>query len=877
MQNTVVISIDDLAQWIAPGGDLYGQVKTPNIDRLMSDSVTFSNAFTPVALCNPARTSVLSGQMPDTTGVHTNGQRWFEYVDPSETWMAQFLDAGATVGSFGKVFHGNMPASVSNQLFSDYLPLTGYFSGAPATEYVQPLPPELSEEDLSDEIAVDAAIDFLDGLGPNEEFMLNVGIVKPHTSWVVPQEYFDMYPLEDIVVPGLVGDDLSDVPAFILEQIPQGQTPATAEDAKLWMQGYLASVSYADYQIGRLLDEMQANGQYDDTNIVLWSDHGYHLGDHDGVWHKFTLWEEATRAPLVIKGAGNPNAGAVVDDVVSLVDIYPTLTDLAGLPAPAHLEGDSLAPLVLGTGPAEGDGMAITWMYGSAMLRSDTIAFIHYEDGSEELYDIIADPRQKVNLIDNPAYGPTADYMRAQLFEKASLFDVDGAPVQGTNGVDTFLLSDPGDGAIGGGGDDLYFVNASRVAIREIAGGGIDTVFTDVDYKLPDHVENLWTKVKTSGAITVEGNALDNRITLEGDNQRAYLGAGNDRGSTTHTGSAIYGQDGDDYITGGRGDDTFDGGNGNDILNGGPGGIDLLLGGNGNDRLIGGDGASKLAGGNGNDALLGGTGDETLLGGAGADDINGGGGYDRAGFWLAGAGVTADLMNMVRGTGEAEGDVFTSVEGIIGSVHADMLFGTRGNNDMRGNAGNDWLFGRGGSDTLVGGDGDDVLLGGAGPDRLQGGEGRDIAGYMDGISGVVADLAGHVAGEGNARGDTYDSIESLHGSNYNDLLYGDDGDNQISGREGSDRITGRGGNDVLTGGGGRDFFVFYANSGRDVVMDFEIGVDRLVLKGKGFTSLSEALDAFVQQGDNAVLETGADRLTLLGIDINDLTINDILI
>ena len=234
-------------------------------------------------------------------------------------------------------------------------------------------------------------------------------------------------------------------------------------------------------------------------------------------------------------------------------------------------------------------------------------------------------------------------------------------------------------------------------------------------------------------------------------------------------------------------------------------------------------------------------------------------------------------MNMVRGTGEAEGDVFTSVEGIIGSVHADMLFGTRGNNDMRGNAGNDWLFGRGGSDTLVGGDGDDVLLGGAGPDRLQGGEGRDIAGYMDGISGVVADLAGHVAGEGNARGDTYDSIESLHGSNYNDLLYGDDGDNQISGREGSDRITGRGGNDVLTGGGGRDFFVFYANSGRDVVMDFEIGVDRLVLKGKGFTSLSEALDAFVQQGDNAVLETGADRLTLLGIDINDLTINDILI
>ena len=877
MATTIVISIDDLAQWIAPGGDLFGQVRTPNIDRIMGSGVTFANTFAAEALCNPSRTATMSGMMPDTTGVHSNGQAWYQHVEPGQTWMAQFLDAGATVGVFGKVFHGNMPASVANAITSENLPLSGYYSGAPATAYVQPLPPGLTEDDLADEIAMDAALDFLAARAPGEDVMLNVGLVKPHTSWVVPQAYFDLYPLDEVVVPGLVGEDMSDVPAFIREQLPHGPLPATADDARLWMQGYMASVSYADVQVGRLLDRLDATGNFDDSNIILWSDHGYHLGDHDGNWHKFTLWEEATRAPLVIKPAGNANAGTFVDDIVSLIDIYPTLTDLAGLPRPAHLEGDSLMPLVLGTGPAEGDGRAVTWMYGSAMLRSPKHAYILYEDGSEELYDMIADPRQLNNLAGDPAHARVQANMRERLLEKAGLYDVDGRWTHGTDANESFLLSHAGDGAAGGAGDDLYFVNATNVRIAEGPRGGVDTVFTDVDFTMPDNVENLLTKIFTAGAITVRGNGGANHISLDGPNQTAWLGGGDDRGSTIRSDNAIYGQNGNDDISGGPWSDRLDGGAGDDKINGGGGGADLLTGGAGDDLIQGGGEGTRMIGGSGNDKLLGGRGSQMLSGGDGADVHRGGAGKDWAVFNAARSAVTADLGNELRNRGEASGDRHVGIEGVIGSRWNDTFIGTSVANDFRGNDGNDRLYGKGGADALIGGAGKDMLIGGAGADDLHGGTGNDTAGYMDAMAGVVADLQGGARQSGDAKGDRFSDVENLAGSRFSDLLYGDGNANRIVGGDGADRLTGRGGNDRLTGGAGTDLFVFHTGSGRDVVTDFEVGVDHLVIKGWGFGTEDEVLNGFFQNGRHAVLESGEGRLTLLDVQVDDLSVGDIIV
>lgn len=876
-QNVVIIAIDDLAQWVAPGSNLYGQVKTPNMDRLVGDGVTFTNAYTPVAICNPARTSVLSGQMPDTTGVHFNRQNWEDYVSPQDTWPAHFLEAGYDVSSFGKLFH-LVNQNTVDQLFTEYQPLSGYYNGAPATEYVQPLPDELTEADMADTIAVDAAIDYLDRMSGDTPFMMNVGLVKPHVNWVVPQEYFDLHPIEDIVVPGLDGDDLSDVPDFIVEQLPsRGKSPTSVQEAKEFMQGYLASVSYADAQIGRFLDALEAAGQYDDTHIVLWSDHGYHLGDHDDTWGKFTLWEEATKVPLVIKAAGNANAGTEVDDVVNLIDIFPTICDLTGRPQPDHLEGDSLMSLVYGTGPAEGNGMSVTWMYGSAMLRKGGWAYIHYEDGSEELYHMINDPQQKTNLAGIERYADIVDGLRADLFDAAQLVTADAdVPAVGGAGTQTFLLSDPNDRAIGGAGDDIYFVNDSSVVITEDADGGRDTVFTDVDFVLPDNVEMIETKGYSSGEITVWGNAADNVVTLADSRQTAYGGAGNDTIFAAGSYSTAFGEAGNDRIIGGILDDFLDGGEGNDAIYA-RSGDDILLGRAGNDTLVGGDGASQLFGGGGSDTLTGGKGDETLNGGQGGDYLDGGAGRDVADYAGALTGVVADLGDSGANAGDAAGDTYVSIENLSGSALDDVLIGDGRDNRIWGGAGNDRLFGGDGTNNLYGQDGDDYFLGGVTKSNMYGGNGRDTVSYRADTLGIYADLQDQAANSGAAAQDTYVDIEQLQGGAGHDYLFGDTRDNALFGGDKADRLTGREGDDRLVGGGGSDLFVFLSGFDNDRIDDFEAGLDRLLLRGFGFGTSQEAIDAFVQVGSNLVLTMGDDSLTILNTTVSDLLLDNVVV
>jgi len=800
MTNLVIVSVDDLAYWIGSSSVFSGGVHAPNLQKLAASGITFSNAYTPEPLCNAARTSFFTGLSPNVTGVHSNTQSWLDQVAPASTLPAIFKQHGYDSAGFGKVLHNfTLPASAVQAMFTHYAPVSGYQGGAPATSFLQPLPAGVREQQLTDHVTIDQAIAFLDARNPSKPFVLNVGLVKPHLDWIVPQEYFDLYPLEHIQVPGLVGDDMSGVPAFIRDQLVDSRGHATPNDvhqAKLFVQGYLASVSYADAQLGRLLDKLAAAGLYDDSVITFWSDNGYHLGDRANSWGKFTLWEEAAKVPLIVKLAGNERAGTILDDVVNLVDAMPTLLGLAGLTVPPGLSGDSLVPLLYGNGPAAGDGASLTWMYGSVMLRTPTHAYMRYEDGSEELYDMISDPAQLHNLATLPEQGALLVSLRDQALDKADILVAGSGMTTGSDAAEAFIVNQSGAVVHGRGGNDRYYVNAEGSSIVETASGGLDVVFTTVNFRLPDHVESLVVPTYTGGRVTfLAGNSLPNRITAAAGSERIYGGAGNDTIRGGGGMDTIYGEDGNDYLQGWSGRDLIFGGAGNDVIQG-LNGNDELHGDEGDDVIVLGTGAGIAYGGQGNDRLSATGGSAVLDGGLGADTLVGGAtGEFIAGYGSATSGVRASLARPETNTGDARGDVYTAILGLQGSMHADELEGDDRANTLRGENGND---------TLRGGAGDDWLSGGPGADLLDGGAGFDTVQYI-GLLGLRADMLLPGTNTGDATGDTYLSIELLRGTAGNDTLLGLPSAEVIEGSDGNDLLYGRGGNDTLRGGAGDDW------------------------------------------------------------------------
>ena len=251
-----------------------------------------------------------------------------------------------------------------------------------------------------------------------QPFFLAAGIFRPHIPWFVPKKYFDLYPEESIVLPVIKEDDLADVPPFArriaLNQHSRHDLLVSTGSRRRAVQAYLASITFADAMVGRILDGLQSSPHSGNTIVALWSDHGYHLGEK-WHWHKQSLWNRATHVPLIISAPGVTKAGSRCDRPVSLVDLYPTLTDLAGLPRPNKLDGDSLRPLLQNPAHPWSRPALTTYGRGNHALRSERWSYIRYHDGSEELYDRRQDPHEWINLSSRPEMREVQDGMRKWL------------------------------------------------------------------------------------------------------------------------------------------------------------------------------------------------------------------------------------------------------------------------------------------------------------------------------------------------------------------------------------------------------------------------------------------------------------------------------
>lgn len=438
--NVLFVAIDDLNHWVGHLGR-HPQALTPNIDRLAAEGVSFANAYCTAPACNPSRASLLSGQRPSTTGCYLNGQNWRPGIPEDRLLNSHFLQQGYRVYGAGKIYHGS------------------YDRGGDWTEYLEdkakvPLrlhpsapddgvggikfgPLANSNEEMPDHRVVDWCIERLAEEG-DAPFFVACGLVKPHMPFSVPMEWFEKFPLDSIELPPHREEDLDDVPpAGVRMARSEGDHAAILASGR-WkeaVQAYLATVAYCDYEVGRLLDALDASPRRDDTLVCLWSDHGWSLGEKSH-WRKFALWEEPTRTVFVWRVPGVTPAGEQCRWPVDFLNVYPTLCGLAGLPLPKHLEGFDMTP-ILRDPSADWDRPALTTHgRGNHAVRFGDWRYIRYADGGEELYDRSADPLEYSNLAGDAAFEAVGRELAAFLptTEAPDLPDGAGGKSNGSKG-----------------------------------------------------------------------------------------------------------------------------------------------------------------------------------------------------------------------------------------------------------------------------------------------------------------------------------------------------------------------------------------------------------------------------------------------------------
>ena len=433
--NILFISIDDLNDWIGCLGG-HPQARTPNIDRLAETGMLFTNAHCPSPSCNPSRTAIMTGIPCYRSGLYDNRQRMRDKLPDAELIPKYFSSNGYWSAGSGKLLHYFIDADSWDQYY-------------PAKETENPFPPTLYPEkrpvslprggnwqyietdwgplDVTDQ---EFGGDWLVSKWVGEQltrkhdnpFFLACGIYRPHEPWFVPKKYFDLFPLDEIKAPpGYLENDLDDVPPAGQSIRPRKYFPHIQKHDQ-WqqgVQGYLASIAFADAMVGRVLKALDDGPNGDNTIVVLWSDHGWHLGEKEH-WQKYTAWRVCSRVPLIVKvpkgiksfPAGTA-AGSKCEQPVSLASLYSTLTELAGLPDKPGQQEPSLVPL-LKDPKSDWPHLAITHMdkpqnYGVSGQR---FRYIHYANGDQELYDIESDPFEWTNLAAKPEHAKTLERLK---------------------------------------------------------------------------------------------------------------------------------------------------------------------------------------------------------------------------------------------------------------------------------------------------------------------------------------------------------------------------------------------------------------------------------------------------------------------------------
>jgi uncharacterized sulfatase len=436
--NVLFVVSDDLTNTaLACYGDPIG--KSPNVDRLAARGVRFDRAYCQFPLCNPSRSSFLTGLRPDHTGVLENATYFRKNKPDVQTLPQTFQRAGYYVARVGKLYHYGVPLQIGtdglddppswqhkvNPIGIDRTQLDKVFSLTPG-QYGGTLSwwaAPGTDAEHTDARGADATIQLLEA-NKDKPFFLACGFYRPHTPYVAPKNYFEMFPPSAIKLPEVPKDHRKSAPAAAFASGQKVQDDMTDEKRKEAIQAYHAATTFMDAQLGRVLDTLERLKLADRTIIVFTSDHGYHLGEH-GLWQKMSLFENSTRVPLVIYDPRAKGNGKVCTRTVELVDLHATLAELCGLPAPQN-DGVSLKPL-LDDPAAKWDRPAYTQVtrgggkkadpFMGHSVRTERYRYTEWDGGKKgvQLYDYETDPKELKNLADDPKYADTLKAMKALL------------------------------------------------------------------------------------------------------------------------------------------------------------------------------------------------------------------------------------------------------------------------------------------------------------------------------------------------------------------------------------------------------------------------------------------------------------------------------
>lgn len=495
--NVLFLAIDDLNDWVGAAGG-HSQAKTPNLDRLISQSVFFPNAHTAAPVCSASRHALLSGLRPSTTGWYTNSSKdrvdYERILGDTVPLPTHFKRSGYKTMAAGKIFHRGT-SDVDGYDYWDearpkykwpkWLAERGHGYQGRSGGHFHPFPPDggaiyqkyqegvsgqslcwgaledddMPPEGMPDEQVADWAVERLKQVH-DKPFFLAVGFVRPHVPYTAPKEFFEMYPLESVAMPAVPPDEMDDIPllgkAMALGTLQGGDHRNVLDiGPNYWremVRAYLACVTFVDAQAGKVLRALADSPYADNTIVVFWSDHGQHLGEKRH-WRKQALWEESTRVPLAIRLPQSVNGGQSSSQAVSLLDIYPTLLDLVDLPAVKGLEGRSLLPLLENPSARRVEPAVTTWHYNNHSVRGLNFRYIRYRDGTEELYDHRSDPGEHRNLAADSKYDEVRARLAAYLPKKNAVpksiqeggSDSFGRKVEGllAEGVPSWLGKDP--------------------------------------------------------------------------------------------------------------------------------------------------------------------------------------------------------------------------------------------------------------------------------------------------------------------------------------------------------------------------------------------------------------------------------------------------